>query len=52
MARDFERQSPQGIVPSDIDNIQGPNSYSSTTRADTDYQTRLCQKSFMKLKIF
>ncbi len=46
----FERQSPQGIVPSDIDNIQGPNSYSSTTRADTDYQTSFISEVFHEVE--
>jgi hypothetical protein len=46
----FERQAPEGMIPSDIDSIQGPNSYSETTRADTDYQTSFMSEVFHEVE--
>ncbi|HOL19459.1 MAG TPA: hypothetical protein PK813_04365 [Candidatus Hydrogenedens sp.] len=42
----LNRQAPEGITPSDIDSLQGPNSYSTTTRTDTDYQTSFISEVF------
>ncbi|HOV32459.1 MAG TPA: hypothetical protein PLX23_03750 [Candidatus Hydrogenedens sp.] len=46
----FERQAPEVIIPSVVDNIQGPNSYSVTTRADTDYQTSFMSEVFHEVE--
>jgi len=46
----LDRQAPEGISPSDVDSIQGPNSYSVTTRADTDYQTNFMSEVFHEVE--
>ncbi|MGC9053649.1 MAG: hypothetical protein ACP5KS_07160 [Candidatus Hydrogenedens sp.] len=46
----LDRQAPEGIPPSDVDSIQGPNSYSVTTRADTDYQTNFMSEVFHEVE--
>ncbi len=46
----LDRQAPQGIPPSDVDSIQGPNSYSVTTRADSDYQTSFMSEVFHEVE--
>lgn len=46
----LDRQAPQGIPPSDVDSIQGPNSYSVTTRGDADYQTNFMSEVFHEVE--
>ncbi len=46
----LDRQAPQGIPPSDVDSIQGPNSYSVTTRSDADYQTNFISEVFHEVE--
>ncbi|MCX8063816.1 MAG: hypothetical protein N3G21_01425 [Candidatus Hydrogenedentes bacterium] len=46
----LERQAPPGMPPSFVDSIQGPNSYSVSTRAESDYQVSFMSEVFHEVE--
>ena len=46
----LDRQAPPGMSPSYVDSIQGPNSYSVTTRSDSDYQVSFMSEVFHEVE--
>lgn len=46
----YDRQSPPGILPEDIDSLQGAGGFSATSRATTDYTTAFPSEVFQEVE--
>lgn len=46
----LERQAPPQLSPTDVDHIQGPNSFSITVRDSADYQTNFMSEVFHEVE--